>query len=85
MGYSIAPTSLRWIEAMGQTLSQPKWRLLTAFFTLLVAAQAIHWLITPTSASASYARRWAVVAQAVIGIAVAVWFFCTARRFSRER
>ena len=60
---------------MTQALSQPKWRLLTAFLALLVAAQAIHWLITPTSASASYVRWWAVVAQAVIGIGVAVWFF----------
>lgn len=66
---------------MGQGLSQPKWRLLTAFLALLVAAQAVHWLITPAeSASASNARWWAVVAQAVLGIAVAVWFLCTARR-----
>jgi hypothetical protein len=84
-GFNIVIEKLPGGETMGQVLSQPKWLLLTAFFALLVAAQAIHWLITPTSTSASYARWWAVVAQAVIGIAVAVWFFCTARRFSREK
>lgn len=56
----------------------------TAFLALLVGAQAIHWLITPPSISASYARWWAVVAQAVIGVGVGLWFLMKAQRLNRQ-
>jgi uncharacterized membrane protein YjjP (DUF1212 family) len=61
-----------------------KWYFLAGFLTLLVAAQAIHWLITPSSNPASYGRWWAVVAQAVLGSGFAVWFFLRARRLRRN-
>lgn len=69
---------------MGQQTSRNWWYLLTGFLALLVAGQAIHWLITPPSIAASYGRWWAVVAQAVLGIGVAVWFFLRARHLRRE-
>jgi hypothetical protein len=53
-----------------------KWYAVTAFLLLLVVAQAVHWLITPRfNAGASTARWWAVVAQAVLGAAIAAWLF----------
>jgi len=57
---------------------------LTGILALMVAGQAIHWFITPGSISASSARWWAVMAQAVLGIGVAVWFFFRARKLRRE-
>lgn len=61
-----------------------KWgHFLVALLALMAGGQAIHWLITPPSASASYGRWWAVVAQAVLGIGVGIWFLLKARNLKR--
>jgi len=59
--------------------------LLVAFVMLLIGAQAIHWFTKPTSASASSARWWAVVAQAVLGVGVGCLFLLKARSVGRDR
>jgi 4-amino-4-deoxy-L-arabinose transferase-like glycosyltransferase len=69
---------------MSQETSRHSWYFVSGLLALSVAGQAIHWFITPASISASNGRWWAVVAQAVIGTAVAVWFFVRARQLRRE-
>ncbi len=64
---------------MRETISRKRGYQLTTLLGLLIAAHAIHWLITPRSAAASDGRWWAVMAQAAIGIAVAAWFSWKAR------
>jgi len=56
---------------------------LAAFLSLLVGAQGVHWLITPPSYSASNARWWAVVAQAVLGTFAGFWLLLKMRRAGR--
>jgi hypothetical protein len=68
---------------MSQETSKHWWYVISAIFALLVAGQAIHWFITPDSITASSARWWAVVAQAVLGTGLAVWFFLRARNLRR--
>lgn len=53
--------------------------LAAAFVAFLIGAQAVHWFITPTSASASAARWWAVAAQALLGLGVGCWLTVRAR------
>ena len=50
---------------------------------MFVAADALHWFITPAVDAASGARMSAVAAQAVIGLAVAIYAFTRARRERR--
>ena len=57
--------------------------LLASFVAFMVGAQAVHWFISPTSASASAARWWAVLAQALLGLGVGVWFLRRARAAGR--
>lgn len=65
---------------MAQATSGRSANLLAAFVMFLIGAQAVHWLVAPASASASAARWWAVVAQAVLGLGVGCWFLLRARR-----
>ena len=67
-----------------QATSRNWWYFFIGILSLMVAGQAIHWFITPGSITASSARWWAVVAQAVLGTGVAVWFFLRARKLKRE-
>jgi predicted phage tail protein len=68
------------------TQENSRWsNLLVAFVPLLIGAQAIHWLTTPTSASASGVRWWAVVTQAVLGVGVGCWFLLRARSVGHDR
>ena len=69
---------------MSQETSRHWWYFISGLLALSVAGQAIHWFITPASITASSARWWAVVAQAVLGTGVAVWFFLRARQLRRE-
>ena len=69
---------------MSQETSRPWWYFIIGILALMVAGQAIHWFITPGSNTASSARWWAVVAQAVLGTGVAVCFFLRARNLRRE-
>lgn len=64
--------------------SRTWWNLLTGVLFLMTAAQAIHWLMTSSSASASNARWWAVVAQAFIGTVLAAWLLWRARSLRRH-
>ena len=50
---------------------------------LYLAAGALHWFNTPAVEAASGARMSAVAAQAVIGLAVAIYAFIRARRERR--
>ena len=67
-----------------QANSSHWWYFVVGILALMVAGQAIHWFITPGSITASSARWWAVMAQAVLGTGVAVWFFLRARKLRRE-
>lgn len=50
-------------------------------FLLTMAADGIHWLITPMShPDASDARTYAVVAQIIVCGAIAAWVYATRRR-----
>ncbi len=69
---------------MSSLATSRDWYFVIGIFALLVTGQAIHWFITPGSATASSARWWAVMAQAVVGAGVAVWFFLRARKLRRE-
>lgn len=69
---------------MSQEPSRHWWDLVIGLLALMAAGQAIHWFITPASVAASYGRWWAVVAQAVLGIGIAIWFFLRARQARRE-
>jgi len=68
-----------------QPTSRHWWYFVIGMLALTVAGQAVHWFITPDSITASSARWWAVMAQAVLGTGVAVWFFLRARTILRER
>ncbi len=51
-----------------------------ALLLAFIGAQAVHWLLTPQShPGASDLRRWAVVAQAAIGLIGAVWVWRRSR------
>ena len=69
---------------MSQETSRRWWYFIIGILALMVAGQAIYWFITPSSITASSARWWAVVAQAVLSTGVAVWFFLRARNLRRE-
>ena len=69
---------------MSQETFRPWWYFVTGILALMVSGQAIHWFITPGAITASSARWWAVMAQAVLGTAVAVWFFLRARNLRRN-
>jgi hypothetical protein len=69
---------------MSRETSRRWWYFIIGILALMVAGQAIHWFITPGSITASSARWWAVVAQAVLSTGVAVWFFLRARNLRRE-
>jgi hypothetical protein len=69
---------------MSRETSRRWWSFIIGILALMVAGQAIHWFITPGSITASSARWWAVVAQAVLSTGVAVWFFLRARNLRRE-
>jgi len=60
------------------------WSFFIGILALSVAGQAIHWFITPESISASAPRWWAVMTQAALGTAVAVWFFLRAGKLRRQ-
>ena len=59
------------------------WNFIIGVFALMAGGDAIHWFITPVSMTASSARWWAVMAQAVLGTGVAIWFFLRARKLRR--
>ncbi len=63
-----------------QAPSRHWWYFVSGIFALMVAGQAIHWFITPDSITASAARWWAVMVQAILGIGVAVWLFLRGRK-----
>ena len=63
-----------------QAASRDWWSFFIGILALTVAGQAIHWFITSDSITASAARWWAVMAQAVLGTGVAVWFFLRAAK-----
>jgi hypothetical protein len=67
-----------------QATSRHWWSFVIGILALMVAGQAIHWFITPGSITASSARWWAVMVQAVLGTVVAVWFFLRALKLRRE-
>jgi len=69
---------------MSQGSSRQWWYFVTGILALMAAGQAVHWFITPDSTGSSSARWWAVMAQAVLGTGVAVWFFLRARNLRRE-
>ncbi len=53
--------------------------LLNALLCLLVGAHAIYWFAMGRAESASDVRVALVVAQAVVGLAGAIWFFVRSR------
>jgi hypothetical protein len=67
-----------------QATSRNWWYIVTGILALMTAGQAIHWFITPGSITASSARWWAVMVQAVLGAGIAVWVFLRARKLRRE-
>ena len=67
-----------------QATSRHWWYFVIGILALMAAGEAVHWFITPESMTASSARWWAVMAQALLGTAVAVWFFLRARKLRRE-
>jgi len=69
---------------MSQETSRHWWYFVMGLLALSATGEAIHWFITPASITASYGRWWAVMAQAVLGTGIAVWFFWRARRLRRE-
>lgn len=52
---------------------------INAILCLLVAAHAIYWFANGNAATATQLRTGLVVAQAVLGVIGAVWFFTRAR------
>jgi hypothetical protein len=53
--------------------------LLNAVLLLLIGGHAVYWLATGRAESESDMRVGLVIAQAVVGIGGAVWFFARSR------
>jgi hypothetical protein len=45
----------------------------TAGMLLAIAADSVHWFITPAAHQAGDVRRWLTIAQGVICLVVAIW------------
>lgn len=68
---------------MAKLTSRQWYYFLAGFLAFYVGAQGVHWLITPSSAAASNARWWAVVAQTVLGTVLGFWCLLKMRRAGR--
>lgn len=51
---------------------------------LLICGDAVHWFITPAVYEASGAQQAAVLGQAVLALALAIWAYMHSRRVGRS-